>query len=76
MGAHGGIRLATYKQVQEYVAEKYAVTIKTCWIADVKDTHGLVKRPAPNREGERKNPCPLKYWDMIEDALRYFELIQ
>jgi len=68
--------LTTYKQIQEYVAKKYGVTVKTCWIADVKDTHGLVKRPAPSRKGERKNPCPLKYRDMIEDALRYFRMIQ
>ena len=69
---HSGIKLATYKQIQEYVVKKYGVTVKTCWIADVKDIYGLVKCPAPNREWERKNPCPLKYWDMIEDALRYF----
>lgn len=69
--------MATYKQIQEYVAEKYRVTVKTCWIADVKDTYGLTKGPAPNREGmERKNPCPLKYWHMIEEALRYFGMIK
>jgi len=70
------IELATYKQIQEYIVHKYDVAVKTCWIADVKDSHGLVKGPAPNREGERKNPCPLKYWDMIKDALKYFGMIQ
>jgi len=68
-------KLATYKQIQNYVYVKYCVKIKTCWIADIKDAHGLVKRPAPNRKGERRYPCPLKYRDMIEDALKYYKMI-
>ena len=68
--------LATYKQIQEWVAQKYGVAVKTCWIAEVKNIHGLTRGPAHNREGpERKHPCPIKYWDMIEDALRHFGMI-
>jgi len=73
----GESELATYKQIQEYVAQKYGVAVKTCWIAEVKDSYGLTRGPAPNREGpERKHPCPLKYWGMIEDALRHFGMIR
>ena len=65
--------MATYKQIQEYVAQKYGVAVKTCWIAEVKDSYGLTRGPATNREGpERKHPCPLKHWDIIEDALKHF----
>lgn len=69
-------KLATYKQIQDYVYNKYCVKIKTSWIADVKDFHGLVKRVAPNRIGEKTNPCPSKHKDKIEDALKYFEMIE
>lgn len=62
--------------IQEYMTQKHGVSVKTCWIADVKDVNGLTKGPAPNRKGlVRKHPCPLKYWSMIEDALRHFGMI-
>ena len=69
--------MATYKQIQEHIAQKHGVTVKTCWIADVKDSYGLTRGPAPNRKGtHRKNPCPQKYRRPIEDALRHFKMIR
>ena len=33
--------MATYKQIQEYVRDKYGYSPKTCWIAHMKDVCGL-----------------------------------
>jgi len=69
--------MATYKEIQKNVKENYGVTIKTCWIADVKDKHGLISRPATNRISLKTKvyPCPEKYVEMIEDTLRFFKMI-
>jgi len=69
--------LATYKQIQEYVKQRSGVSVKSCWIADVKDAHGLTRGPAHNRQGaQRKYPCPLKYRRIIADALKHFKMIR
>lgn len=68
--------MTTYKEIIEHVKKNYGKTMKTCWIAHVKDSYGLTKRRALNRKGdERAEPCPDKYWLWIEDALRYHEMI-
>lgn len=69
--------MATYKEIQEYVKEKYKTTIKTCWIADMKEKLGLPKRNAPNRisEDSRLYPCPVECEKYIEDAFKHFGMI-
>ncbi|MBL3518946.1 hypothetical protein H0A43_00470 [Arcobacter lanthieri] len=37
-------KLPTYKMVQEDIKSKYNITIKTCWIAHVKEMYGLIKK--------------------------------
>lgn len=70
--------MATYKDIQKYVKEKYKKTIKTCWIADMKEKLGLPKRNAPNRisEDTRVYPCPSEYEKYIEDAFKHFGMIK
>lgn len=67
----------TYKDIQEYVKKKYSKTVKTCWIADVKRSHGLTKRKSPNRltPNSVTNPCPDEHREKIEDALRHFNCV-
>lgn len=36
-----GTHMATYKEIQEYIEKKYNISVKTCWIADMKEYHGL-----------------------------------
>jgi len=41
--------------------------IQTCWIADVKERHGLTRGPAPNRKGEKSSkPCPPDIFPKLE----------
>ena len=42
-----GQRMATYRQIQEYVKQEYGCTVKTCWIAHVKELNGLEVHTAP-----------------------------
>ena len=63
--------MPTYRRIQEYVRLKYGYTVKTCWIADVKEREGLSPRRAPNRRtGKRANPCPPDKLEPIREALR------
>lgn len=64
--------MATYKEIQEFVKKKYGYSVKTCWIAHMKEIKGLNPRVAPNRESlkRRKHPCPKEKRKAIEDAFR------
>ena len=49
----------TYKHIQEHLHKNMGITVKTCWIAHVKELMGLPMRRAPNRQATgRKHPCP------------------
>ena len=65
--------MATYCQIRAYVKEHHGCTVKTCWIAHVKEMNGLTPRPAPNRSpnGKRKYPCPDSKRPLIEGAMRH-----
>ncbi len=69
--------MATYKQIQNYVKQKYGFIPKTCWIADLKSQYRLTTRVAYNRKGkERTYPCPKNKEKYIIEALRYFKMIK
>ena len=69
--------MATYAKVAEYVRLKYGCSVKTCWIAHVKELNGLQPRPAPNRfsTSARTNPCPPDKRPMIEEAFHVLGVI-
>jgi hypothetical protein len=69
--------MATYKAIQNYIKDKYNCSVKTCWIADMKEQCGIITRKAPNRisETQRVHPCPSDYKQKIEDAFRYFKML-
>lgn len=69
--------MATYKQIRSYVKERYGCTVKTCWIAHVKELNGVPTRLAPNRISPKKrvNPCPASKRPMIEEAMRHYGMI-
>jgi hypothetical protein len=46
--------MATYRQISDWVRFNHGFTVQTCWIADVKASHGLTRGHAPNR----MNPGP------------------
>lgn len=70
--------MATYKQIQIYVKEKYDCSIKTCWIADLKEQFGISIRTASNRSTKTKRvyPCPVKHKGKIIDAFNHFEMVK
>jgi hypothetical protein len=69
--------MATYTQIQLFVAEKYGWIPETCWIADVKRKCGLPAKDAPNRKSnESVKPCPPEKRRAIEEAFRYFGMIE
>lgn len=69
--------MATYKEIQDDVWATSGRAVKTCWIADVKASHGLVSRCAPNRISveQRKYPRSPGARPLIEDSLREFGML-
>lgn len=69
--------MATYAEIQSYVKKKYGYTVKTCWIAHVKELNGLPVRQAPNRYSpyKRLHPCPSSKRDAIEDAMKHLGML-
>ena len=70
--------MATYKQIQEDVRRRHGRTVKTCWIAHVKELNGLTLRQAPNRiaKSQRVVPCPESFRPLIEESMRHFGMLR
>ena len=70
--------MATYTEIQSDIKDRFGKSIKTCWIADVKELNGLKPKPSVNRLSLkiRKHPCPDNYRKMIEDSMRKFRMIK
>lgn len=68
-----GMKVATYKEIQNYVKQEFGFSIKTCWIADMKEKCGIPVRKAPNRidSENRENQCPKSKEYAILDAFKY-----
>jgi hypothetical protein len=69
-----GKRMATYKEIQEDIRQRHHVTVKTCWIDDIKRKHGQTRRIASNGlDPERaKYRSPHDKQRMIEESLKRF----
>ena len=69
--------MSTYREIQQKVKQLYGRTVKTCWIAHVKELNGLNPRKAPNRLSSlvRKNPCPQDIRPIIEVAMRQLGML-
>ena len=69
--------MATYKQIQGYVKDKYGYTVKSCWIADMKEICGLPKRVSHRRISldSKVAPCPENKKEAILDAFSHFTMI-
>jgi hypothetical protein len=70
--------MATYKDIDSYVRKHYGLSVKTCWIAHVKEMNGLKLRRAWNRRSasKREVPCPARFRPMIEEAMRSFGMLK
>ena len=62
--------MATYKEIQRDIKQHGGPSVKTCWIAHVKELNGLFVRKTPNRHGVgRKHPCPINIRPIIEASM-------
>lgn len=68
--------MATYKQIQLDIKKRYGKSVKTCWIAHVKELNGLNPRVAPNRISTKKRevPCPENIRPLIEESMRRLKM--
>ncbi len=64
--------MATYREIQADVRKRHGFTVKTCWIAHVKELNGLKPRIAPNRRSvtTREEPCPPEMRSVIEGSMQ------
>jgi hypothetical protein len=70
-------KMATYKQIQEYIKEKYGLIAHTSYIAEVKRKHGIKMINVRSNEDtlkKAKHPTP-EMIKAIEDALIHFGII-
>ena len=69
---------ATYKQIQNYVLEKFGFKVSTLYIAQVKKKHGLEVREHYNiskNEKQKIPQCPIEKKEAILDALKHFKMV-
>ena len=69
---------ATYKMIQQYIAEHYGFKVHTAYIAEVKRSLGLPMYDAPNAVEESKYPRPHptpKMVSAIKETLAHFDFI-
>lgn len=69
---------ATYKQIQNYVLEKFGFKVSTLYIAQVKKKHGLEVREHYNiskNENQKVPQCSIEKEEAILDALKHFKML-
>lgn len=69
---------ATYKEIRDWVQEKYGFHVTNLNIARVKQKHGIIGREnynKPKSENSRQQGCPVEKVKAIEDAMRHFQMI-
>ena len=69
---------ATYKQIQNYVFEKFGFKVSNLYIAQVKEKCGIKEREnynKPKKEDLKQPSCPIEKEEAIKDAFRYFQMI-
>jgi hypothetical protein len=58
----------TYETLQDDIRAAHGRVMQTCWIADRREKNGLPVNW--RRIGPRKKPCPPRYADVIDNAMR------
>ncbi|MDN3015787.1 hypothetical protein PH210_06150 [Paenibacillus sp. BSR1-1] len=69
--------MATYMEIQDYIKLKHGYSVKTCWIAHMKEVCGLKPKKSPNRHSpiSRVHPCPLAKQNDVREAFQHFKMI-
>jgi len=69
---------ATYKEIQDWVQDKYGFHVTNLNIAQVKQKHGIIERENYNKaksENSKQPGCPEDKVSAIEEAMRHFQMI-
>jgi predicted RNA methylase len=69
---------ATYKEIQEYVLEKYGLKVSNLYISQVKRKCGIevgVNYNLPKSEDSKQPQCPEEKEKAIRDALEHFGMV-
>ena len=69
---------ATYKEIQDWVQEKYGFHVTNLNIAQVKQTHGIIERENYNKPkslDSRQPGCSEEKDKAIEEAMKHFQMI-
>ena len=70
---------ATYDEIRDWVQEHYDFHVTNLNIAQVKQKHGIIERETynkPKSPDSRQPGCPEEKERAIEEALRYFRMIE
>jgi len=70
---------ATYDEIQKWVQDNFGFHVTNLNIAQVKQKHGIIERENYNKpkSPDSKQPgCPEEKVNAIEEALRYFRMIE
>lgn len=66
--------MPTYPAIQATIVSAGGRSVKTCWIAHVKEQCGIPMGPS-RRTGPRKHPCPPSAFPRIISAFRTLGMI-
>ena len=75
MAAKGG--KASYREIKEWIQEKYGVSVSSLYVAQTKRKFGLIERENYNKgaEGHHVPECPADKERLIEEALKHFKML-
>ena len=69
---------AIYDEIRDWVQENYGFRVTNLNIAQVKQKHGIIEREnynKPKSENSRQLGCPEGKICAIEEAMKYFQMI-
>jgi hypothetical protein len=78
MDTNGFQKGGTYREIADWVKEKYGFHVTNLNIAQVKQKHGIVEREnynKPKSENSTQPGCPEKKVIAIEETFRYYQMI-
>lgn len=70
---------ATYEEIKEYVLEHSGLKVSHLYIAQVKRKNGIIERAnynLPKNEDAKQPVCPPEKEKAIEEALKFFGMIE
>lgn len=63
--------------MQKHIRVTYGITVKTCWITDMKESYRLIRKYSINRNvvNKREYLFPIDKKDSIIETLKYYDMI-